>query len=202
MEKPKSWSSPTEDWLLYQPVTWQKLLNLIIAPVNGLLPEINNPQEEGRYSAQCHERSTLWLCFNSAATLTFLILSHFAEMVSSPTSSILRRNYGQEKNIALRYETNRESVFVSIDIIAWVLTSQPASNALKYTPAGGGISFAEPQKLNRSLPSVWADTGIGICNKTYRMLPAFLQSSRTRGERRNGYRTSSGKGMPNCTGWT
>ena len=169
-------------------------LSLIIAPVSRLLPEISNPQEkkvlEGiqRNAMKINSLVHQVLDFSriDGNANTFLILSH-TEMVSFTRNQFQSyEELAKEKNITLRYETNREELFVNIDIIKWEsILHNLLSNALKYTPAGGSISLSLNYKETEpELAISVSDTGIGISQQDVPYIfQRFFQSSRTKGKK-------------------
>lgn len=169
-------------------------LSLIIAPISKLLPEVKNRHEkkllEGvqRNAIKLNSLIHQVLDFNrvDSDSNTLLILSH-TDMVGFARAQFQGyEEVAREKNIAMHFETNKEQVYMDIDLIKWEsILNNLLSNALKYTPEKGSVALTLLYKeKEKELTISVSDTGMGIPQQDLPYIfQRFFQSSRTKGKK-------------------
>lgn len=169
-------------------------LSLIIAPISKLLPEVKNREEkkllEGvqRNAIKLNSLIHEVLDFNrvDSDSNTLLILSHTDMVEFARTQLQIYEEAAKEKNIIVRFETNREEIYLNIDLIKWEsILNNLLSNALKYTPEGGNITLTLLYKEDEKVLTIRvADTGMGIPQQDIPYIfQRFFQSSHTQGKK-------------------
>ena len=167
-------------------------LSLIIAPISKLLPQVKNQREKHllenvhrnamKMNQLIHQIVELNRIENDSNTILILSQVEFAGFARTLLETY--KEAGQEKNLTLLFHTNREKIFINIDVIKWEsILGNLLSNALKYTPEGGTISLSI-QVLDQQLSVCISDTGIGIpVQEIPYIFQRFFQSSRTAGNK-------------------
>ena len=169
-------------------------LSMIVAPISKLLPEVKNPHE--KQQLQLVQRNAMQL--NSlihqmldvnrmdSNSNSLLILSR-TELVSLARGLFsVYEEAEKEKNFSFRFRTNRESVYLELDVIKWEsILNNMLSNAVKYTPEGGAITLTlDYREDTREMEISVSDTGTGIPSRDIPYLfQRFFQSSKTAGKK-------------------
>lgn len=167
-------------------------LSLIIAPISKLLPEVKSSAEkhllEGvqRNAMKLNSLIHQVLDFNRVDnnSNTLLILSKTELVGFARNQFSVYKEAGKDKGLNLCFTSNKESIYVDIDVIKWEsILSNLLSNAIKYTPKGGNIILSLDYSENQLTISV-SDTGIGIPSQDLPYIfQRFFQSSNTAGRK-------------------
>jgi len=169
-------------------------LSMIIAPVSKIISDNRNQRDAQQLSlvlrnamklnSQIHELLDFNRMDNDANTL--LILSETDMVALARRVFAVFEEAGKQRNLLFHFQTNRETVYLEIDVIKWEsILNNLLSNAVKYTPDGGIITLSleyreEEQQMDISV----SDTGIGIPEKdTPYIFQRFFQSSKTAGKK-------------------
>jgi len=169
-------------------------LSMIIAPVSKLSHEIKNQHEKQqlklvqRNAMKLNSLIHQMLDFNrmDSDSNTLLILSRTDLVAFARSLFSVYEEAGKEKNFSFRFMTNRETVYLELDVIKWEsILNNMLSNAVENTPEGGSITLAlnckeEPRQIEISV----SDTGTGIPQQDIPYIfQRFFQSSKTAGSK-------------------
>ena len=169
-------------------------LSMIIAPVSKLLHEIKNQHEKQqlklvhRNAMKLNSLIHQMLDFNrmDGDSNSLLILSRTELVAFARSLFSVYEEAEKEKNFSFRFRTNRETIYLELDVIKWEsILNNMLSNAVKYTPEGGGITLTLNYKEEtREMEISVSDTGTGIPPRDIPYIfQRFFQSSKTAGRK-------------------
>ena len=169
-------------------------LSMIIAPISRLLPEIKNAGEKHllkqvqQNAIKLNSLIHQMLDFNriDANTNSLLILSRIELVGFARKLFNVFKEAEDEKEFTFRFETNKERIYLELDVIKWEsILSNLLSNAVKYSSGGGVIALRiNYNDSDGELDLKISDTGTGIPAKDLPYIfQRFFQSSKTAGKK-------------------
>ncbi|MCL1934045.1 MAG: ATP-binding protein [Candidatus Azobacteroides sp.] len=167
-------------------------LSMIIAPASKLLLEVKNSAEKKQLEIIKRNAMKLNSLIHQALDFnrmdsnadSFLILSK-VEFISFAKSlfEVFEEDAAKEKKLSFDFHSDSDQCYMNIDAVKFEsVLNNLFSNALKYTPEGGKITFSiEIEEETGTLRMVVSDTGTGISPQDMPYIfQRFFQSSGTR----------------------